>query len=171
MELSKGNLYCQYKCDTCQDSRISPAPSSLFFGYPSQPETSAEAIQNGIGMVRADEGSKVQIVDWRDLPIEGNLIFCEICRAIRKSNCAVLNVTYSNFNVLFEYGFALGCGRSVWPLVEANVEKSDRVYSEFKTLTTIGYSTFANSREIVRKLRAKQAWARVSHIAVPIALG
>jgi hypothetical protein len=171
MELSLGDLYCQYKCDACQDSGVSPAPSSLFFGYSSQPESSAEAIQNAISMFRAEDDLKVQIIDWKDLPIEGNLIFCEICRAIRKSNCAVLNVTYSNFNVLFEYGFALGCGRSVWPLVEGGVEKSDRVYSEFKTLTTIGYSTFANSREIVRKLRSKQAWARVSHIEVPRALG
>lgn len=129
MNPKTSGLYCQYVEGLCPETRVAAPHECIFFGYPSLPETSADAIKKSIELVRNESSLHVQVVDWQDLPIEGNLIFCEICKAIRQSNCVVLNTTYINFNVLFEYGFAVGAGRAVWPLVEAGIAREDLTYS------------------------------------------
>lgn len=155
----------------CTDCHISISTNSLFFGYPSLPKAVTDAVQNAIELIRNDQKLNVTVIDWKELPIEGNIIFCEICKAIRQSNCVVLNVTDANFNILFEYGFAIGIGAAIWPLVEEGIEKGDRLYSQIETLTTIGYSTFTNSKSIITKIRKKKPWERVPQFKLPAALG
>lgn len=170
-QLSYGNAYCQYLERECSESKLAPARASLFFGYPSVPESTADAIRNAIDEIRKGGDVKVDVVDWRDLPVEGTVIFCEICKAIRKSHCAVLNITNANFNVLFECGFAIGAGRAIWPLVEDGISKSERMYAQINTLTTVGYSGFTNSKSVADRIRKKQPWQRVSRFELPPALG
>lgn len=163
--------YCQYKEQGCTDCRVVPVINSLFFGYPSMPKSVTDALQNAIELIRKDKNLNVTVIDWRELPIEGNIIFCEICKAIRQSNCVVLNVTEANFNILFEYGFAIGVGAAIWPIVEEGIAKGDRLYSHIEALTTVGYSTFLNSNSLVAKIRRKQPWSRVSNFQLPSTLG
>jgi len=171
MQLSYGNAYCQYRERECSESHLAPAQDSLFFGYPSVPESTADALRNAIEQIREADDLKVDVVDWRDLPVEGTVIFCEICKAIRKSHCAVLNITNANFNVLFECGFAIGAGRAIWPLVEEGISRSERMYAQINTLTTVGYSSFTNSKSVVDRIRKKQPWQRVSRFELPTVLG
>lgn len=171
MDSSRDNLYCQYKEDLCLIPMTYHAGSGLFFGYPSEPKTSAEAIKCAIEALNKDRTVDVGLIDWKDLPVEGNIIFCEICEAIRKSSCVVLNVTNVNFNVLFEYGYAIGAGKAIWPLVEEGVVKGSRVYASIDALTTIGYSGFTNSKSIYTRVLKKKPWTRPSKFDLPEALG
>lgn len=171
MEPSKKEPYCQYKADLCSIPSACAVGSGLFFAYPSRPETTADAIRGSIELLHKDATIDVGLIDWKDLPIEGNIIFCEICEAIRKSSCVVLNTTYINFNILFEYGYAIGAGRAIWPLVEEGVAKENRIYSTIDTLTTIGYSSFTHSRSLYKKILLKKPWTRVSRFDLPEALG
>ncbi|MCP8310174.1 MAG: hypothetical protein L6N94_01575 [Candidatus Methylarchaceae archaeon HK01M] len=171
MELDKNSVYCQYKEGLCPVPTEYPSGSGLFFAYPSRPVPSAEAIQGAIELLSKDTTVNVGLIDWKDLPIEGNIIFCEICKGIRKSSCVVLNQTDTNFNVLFEYGYAIGAGRAIWPLVEEGVAKEDRIYTSLDTLTTIGYSGFTNSKSIHSKMLKKKPWERESHFDLPEPLG
>jgi len=171
MQLSYGNAYCQYVERECSESKLVPRRDSLFFGYPSVPESTADAIRNAIDEIRKAHDVKVDVLDWRELPVEGTVIFCEICKAIRKSHCAVLNITNANFNVLFECGFAIGAGRAIWPLVEEGISRSERMYAQINTLTTVGYSGFTNSKSVVDRIRKKQPWQRVSKFELPTTLG
>lgn len=169
---SDNNLvYCQYKEDLCPVPTNYPSGSGLFFAYPSSPVPSAEAIQGAIVLLSKDTTVNVGLIDWKDLPVEGNVIFCEICEGIRKSSCVVLNQTYTNFNVLFEYGYAIGAGRAIWPLVEEGVAKEDRIYTRLDTLTTIGYSGFTNSKSIYSRMLKKRPWTRKSRFDLPEPLG
>src|SRR4030042_6784354 len=115
MGLDKNLVYCQCKEDLCPVPAKYPSGSGMFFAYPSTPVTSAEAIQGAMSLLSDDTTVSVGLIDWKDLLVEGNIVFCEICEAIRKSSCIVLNQTYTNFNVLFEYGYAIGAGRAIWP--------------------------------------------------------
>ena len=171
MGLDKNLVYCQYKEDLCPVPTNYPSGSGLFFAYPSIPVPSAEAIQGAIELLSKDTAVNVGLIDWKDLPVEGNTIFCEICEGIRKSACVVLNQTYTNFNVLFEYGYAIGAGRAIWPLVEEGVAKEDRIYTSLDTLTTIGYSGFTNSKSIYSRMVKKQPWTRKSRFDLPETLG
>ena len=91
--------------------------------------------------------------------------------AIHKSNCVVLNTTDINFNIMFEYGYAIGTGRAIWPLIEEGIEKGARVYDTIKTLTTVGYSGFANSRTIYTRIKRKTPWKRQPKFPLPERLG
>jgi hypothetical protein len=165
--------YCQYKEELCCIPSASSAGSGLFFAYPSVPETSADAIKGAIELLRKDNTLNIGLIDWKDLPIEGNIIFCEICEAIRKSSCVVLNTTYTNFNILFEYGYSIGAGKAIWPLVEEGIAQENRIYSTIDTLTTIGYSKFTNSRSLYHKMLRKEPWKRTSRFGfdLPASLG
>lgn len=165
------SMYCQYKDDLCTIPSSCASGGGLFFAYPSTPKQSAEAIEGAIRLLSQDETINVGLISWKDLPIEGNIIFCEICEAIRKSSCVVLNSTSANFNVLFEYGYAIGTGRAIWPLVEEGILKQDRLYTSLETLTTIGYSGFTNSRSIYKKILKKKPWKRSSSFDLPEPLG
>ena len=172
MGLTKELVYCQYIESTCTvPTKYHSSGSGLFFAYPSTPVTSAEAIQGAINLLSEDTSVHVGLIDWKDLPVEGNIVFCEICEAIRKSSCVVLNQTYMNFNVLFEYGYAIGAGRAIWPLVEEGVAKEDRIYTSLDTLTTVGYSRFTNSKSIYSRMIKKAPWTRKTKFPVPEPLG
>ena len=162
--------YCQFIDNECIECLRDTAPNSMFFGYPSQPQPEVDAIQNAIKKVRDDDDFDVTITDWKELPIEGNIVFCEICKAIRSSNLAALNVANANFNVLFEFGFAIGLGKAIWPLLQKGIEK--RNYLDTKTLNTIGYFEFTDSKSIVKKMGLSKPWTRTSRIpSLPTPLG
>jgi hypothetical protein len=128
-------------------------------------------MQSAIRLIHENSSPAIPALDWRELPIEGNIILCEICKAIRSHSCTVVNTTYVNFNVLFEYGFAIGSGRAIWPLVEEGVSKDELVSTNIKTITTIGYSQFSNGNSIFHKIFKKQPWERTSHFDLPLFLG
>ena len=108
-------------------------------------------------------------IDWSDLSIEGRVIFCAICEAIRNSSCVVADISGLNFNVLFEFGFAVGCGKPVYPLIEDR-EQQIRMYSAFNSLSTIGHARYRNSNKIAQKLNKKKPWNRKPSLPPPVML-
>lgn len=158
--------YCQYAGNLCINTLPTTESVGLFFAYPSYPEAIADAVEAAIQKVKEDAEIDVSLIDWKDLAIEGNLIFCQICDAIKTAKCTIVNLTQVNFNVLFEFGYAIGRSRAVWPIVEAGLS-GDRVYSGLETITTIGYSSFTNSNQIYDKIKRKKPWKRVSQFDLP----
>ncbi len=158
--------HCPYHgqpCATVQEGQLPQADA--FFAYPSQPQRRVDAIQGAIDKFRTLRGSD-SAIDWSDLSIEGQLIFCAICEGIRKSSCIVADISGLNFNVLFEFGFAIGCGKSVWPLIE-DKEQEIRMYSDFRSLSTIGHSRYRNSKDIFTKITKKKPWQRKANLIIP----
>ena len=140
-------------------------PLDMFFAYASEPRRRVDAIRGAIERIQDDSEVGCKIADWTDLPIEGKVIFCTICEAIRNARCVAADITDLNFNVLFELGFAIGAGRAIWPLVESSEE--NRLYKAFDTLTTIGHSRYTNSKSIANKLSKKRPWIRGAHLPTP----
>ena len=160
------NAHCPYHdqpCRTIHDGQL--AHADIFFAYPSQPSIRVETITGAIAKFRESNGFE-SAIDWSDLAIEGRVIFCAICEAIRNSSCVVADIGGLNFNVLFEFGFAVGCGKPVWPLIEDR-EREIRMYSAFQSLSTIGHSRYRNSNRIVQKLHKKKPWNRKPPLPTP----
>ena len=134
--------YQQIPCASVHAGDIEPL--DMFFAYASEPQRRVDAIRGAIEIIQGDSALGCKIADWTDLPIEGNVIFCAICEAIRNARCVATDITGLNFNVLFELGFAIGAGRAIWPLVESSEE--ERLYVTFDTLTTVGHSRYTNSK-------------------------
>lgn len=157
--------HCPYNGQPCATVHGGQLPQAdAFFAYPSQPQRRVDAVQGAIGGFRNLRGND-SAIDWSDLSIEGQLIFCAICEGIRKSSCVVADISGLNFNVLFEFGFAIGCGKPVWPLVE-DKEEEIRMYSDFRSLSTIGHSRYRNSKDIITKLSKKKPWQRKAHLTM-----
>jgi hypothetical protein len=165
------NHYCHYIGKICTAVESIKPGQGIFFAYPSKPESSADAIRGAIEKIADNKTLKIPAIDWTGLPIEGNSILCEICKAIRKQSCIVVNTTYVNFNVLFEYGYAIGASRAIWPLVEEGVSKDELVSTNIKSITTIGYSQFSNSNSIYKKIIKKHPWDRSTQFDLPATLG
>ena len=155
--------YHHQPCSKIHEGQL--AHADVFFAYPSQPDIRVETIQHAISNFRDAYGID-SMIDWSDLAIEGRVIFCSICEAIRNSACVVADISGLNFNVLFEVGFAVGCGKPVWPLIE-DQNQEIRMYSAFQSLSTIGHSRYRNSKNIVQKLNKKKPWTRKPSLPPP----
>ena len=158
--------YHHQPCRAIHDGQL--AHADIFFAYPSQPQTLVETIGAAIDKFRDAYGSDAAI-DWKELAIEGRVIFCAVCEAIRNSSCVVADISGLNFNVLFEFGFAVGCGKPVWPLIQDH-DRAIRLYSAFQSLSTIGHSRYRNSKTIVQKLQKKKPWTRKPSLPPPTML-
>ena len=155
----------QYKpCSSVHQGDVEPL--DLFFVYASNPPRRVDAIRGAVERIQSDTDLQCKVADWTDLTIEGTVVFCAICEAIRKSRCVVADISGLNFNVLFELGFAIGAGKPIWPLVEQS-EKEIHRYAAFETLTTIGHSRYKNSKSIITKLSKKKPWLRQAHLPAP----
>lgn len=156
--------YCSYIKKDCKNENTPSSKSDLFFAYPSFPSMRVESIQSAISVFR-NEHPHLTVFDWKDLDIEGNIIFCKICECIKNTSCLVADITNLNFNVIFEFGYAIGSGKPVWPLVDDQEGKdSEIIYKRFEAISTVGHSKCVNSKEIVKKLNKKEPWNRKSSL-------
>ena len=155
--------YQRMPCASVHSGDIGPL--DMFFAYASKPQRRVDAIRGAIERIQLGSAINCRIVDWTELPIEGGVIFCTICEAIRQAGCVAADITDLNFNVLFELGFAIGAGKAIWPLVESSEE--NRLYKAFDTLTTIGHARYTNSKSIATKLSKKKPWNRSAHLLAP----
>ena len=90
--------FCQYVDGPCdQEFRDVPSPDG-FALYPSDPEIIASTIEEAIKSINV---GSYTVRSWKDLRISGQIIFCEVCKAMRFARAAITDVTTLNFNLLF----------------------------------------------------------------------
>jgi hypothetical protein len=165
--LTQPPSFCEYaggKCD--QDFNNLNRGDGLFL-YPSNPEIIASTIEGAVHQLRAAAGSK-RWITWKDLGITGQIIFCQICKAIRFSNLVIADVTTLNFNLLFEIGFAIGLGIPVLPIRDASFLKDAKMFNELGLIDTLGYFDFQNSMDLVKELLASGRPAQVLPALQPV---
>jgi hypothetical protein len=124
----------------------SSAPHSVFFGYPSHPESLREAMANGARRIAALPD--VLPVTWEDLHMAGQVVVDEILDAIDASTLVALEVTHLNPNVMFELGYSVGSNRRVWLLRDGSDDEATRRWVQFGLLSSIHYSGYTNSLEV-----------------------
>lgn len=88
------------------------------------------------------------------MSIQGQLIFCQICKAQRFTKVAVVDVTTMNFNLMFEIGYALGLGIPVIPIRDTTCTLDSKEFESLGLIDTLGYLDFQNSEDLAAKLPA-----------------
>lgn len=152
--------FCEYSSGQCDQSFESVARSSGLFLYPSEPIVIASTIEEAVAQLGPRSGGK-RWITWKDLGISGQIIFCEICKAMRFTDFVVADVTTLNFNLLFEIGFAIGLGVPVKPVRDTSFVKDEKVFNELGLIDTLGYFDFQNSAELTREILTKAPPTRV----------
>src|ERR1035438_7460344 len=128
--------YCDYASGPCDQNFGEELTSpSVFFAYPGSPEQIAVAVETAVTKLRTAKPTW-SWETWKQLPVHGQTIFCEICKAIRHSVTVVADVTTLNFNLLFEIGYTLGLGVPVIPIRDTNFQVDRRAFEELGLLDT-----------------------------------
>ena len=119
---------------------------TAFFAYPSQPGSVPETARSAAAQINAVKA--VYVKTWEDGRIAGKVIINEICAAIEDAQLLLADLTGLDPNVLFEIGFAIAKGKRVWPILDTTLGRDD--FTEFRTLSSVGYCPYTNSADIAR---------------------
>lgn len=150
--------YCQYSSGNCDQTMAHLKSLDGFFIYPSQPEYLSHTVTEAVRQLQK-YSSQESWLTWQQLNIGGQIVFCEICKAIRASKLVVANITEINFNVLFELGYAIGLHRPVLPVRDSSFDQHKKLLDEVGIFDTLGFQDFSNSNDLVRFVRSKKAYS------------
>ncbi len=151
-----GPNYCQYANGPCDQKLPNNTIHKGFFVYPSEPVAIALTVQKAVRELQA-HSSKQLWQTWENLKIAGQIVFCEICRAIRGSDMIAANITTLNFNVLFELGFAIGLRKPVVPVRDFTYSRDRTLFDQVGLFDVLGYQNFTNSTELRSAVTKKHA--------------
>ncbi|MES3016749.1 MAG: hypothetical protein V4721_03175 [Bacteroidota bacterium] len=120
---------------------------SGFFAYGSTPEYCGECIEEAI--VQINKGATVTLSSWRDLNVRGAIIIYKILEKIDRSDFFCADLTGMNDNVLLELGYAIAKRKPIYLILDTSHVESVKKFRELNFLTTVGYSTYNNTEDIV----------------------
>lgn len=117
-----------------------------FYAYPSHKDDLLEDIRDAVKII--NNSNNVNITTWENLSIGGKYIIDGILKAITECDLFICDLTYINYNVLYELGYALSQEKKIWITINKTHPKATENYRSFKQLTSIGYSEYKNSSEL-----------------------
>jgi hypothetical protein len=120
-----------------------------FFAYSSTPESCSEPIERAIGEI--NRGGVVNITSWKSLDVNGDFIINNVLKSIKQADFFCADLTGLNDNVLFEIGYAIGIEKPIWLIFDTSHIESVRRYREIDFFSTIGYSSYSKTANIVHK--------------------
>jgi len=135
-------------------------PVTGFFAHPSRPPALVETIQSFIAEI--NESSEVQLSSWTSLNTSGKSLITEICDVIDARDFFICDLTYPNPNVLFELGYAIAKGKRVWITLDTSYSIARDHYKQLEILTTIGYSPYVNTPDLVREFYKDRPYQRLN---------
>jgi nucleoside 2-deoxyribosyltransferase len=118
-----------------------------FFAYGSQFASSGECIEEAIEQINST--GEVYITSWIQLRNSGRFIINEVLDEIDSSDFFCCDLTGLNDNVLFELGYALAKKKPVYVINDVSFEESDKKFKELNLLSTIGYTKYSKTHDIV----------------------
>ena len=119
---------------------------NAFFAYPAVPDAVGNTIEKAIRSFAArNSGSTVG--SWTELDIAGHFIATEVLNQISDADVLFADITYLNFNVLFEIGYAIGLSKRVVLTRNKSLSGSPDA-SDLGIVDTIGYRPYQNAEEL-----------------------
>jgi hypothetical protein len=102
------------------------------------------------GAVRLLTGRRdLAIHMWEENDISGRALTDPIFEQIATSGVLIADITTMNFNVTFEIGYAIGRGRRVHLVRNANFKNDRDLTGKIGIFDTLGFETYANEQELV----------------------
>jgi hypothetical protein len=158
--------FCQYVPGPCDQDFSTALHSDALFLFPSTPASVASVIEESVTQLSKVSGDR-QWKTWKNLDVPGQIIFCEVCKAIRFTRLVVADVTTLNFNLLFEIGYALGLGVPVLPIRDTSNIRDRKDFEELGILDTFGYFDYRNSSQLTDGVLSRTSTATLPLQAPP----
>ena len=118
-----------------------------FFAYPSSRPTLGESIRKAVRELNA--GGEVKIQTWEECKTGGKFIIDIICNTIDEAELFFADLTGFNANVMFELGYAIARDKRIWLIIDMSYPKVKKMFDQLKVLSTVGYASCSNSKNIV----------------------
>ncbi|MEB2281100.1 hypothetical protein LAV73_14020 [Lysinibacillus xylanilyticus] len=120
-----------------------------FYAYSSHKPDLLEDIRGAVKLI--NESQLISITTWENLSISGKYIVNGILESIDECDLFICDLTYLNFNVLYELGYAISKEKKIWITLNNTHSNAVANYKSFKAITTIGYASYENSQELADK--------------------
>jgi len=134
----------------------------IFFAYPSRPPALGETIKNAtedLEQIPLIQNEAVRFRLWPDLPISGRRLITQITNAIDRSHVFACDLTYPNFNVAFELGYAVANLKRLWISLDTSIENAPRVFKRmFEGIIATGYTGYENRRDLAEGFIRDHPW-------------
>jgi len=105
------------------------------------------------------EGTDLELETWEKMNVIGLKIDDLIRDRITECDCFVADITFPNFNVYYEIGFAIGQRKPVLLTICSNIENASKGVDEIGIFDNIGYVLYENSIDLLGKL---SKWKQLS---------
>lgn len=122
---------------------------TAFFAYPNHKHLNPTIMEAANSLKKSDG---ILITPWQKLPIEGFKLDNLIRERIANADILLADITYPNFNVYYEIGYALACRKAVVPTVNGSIEAGHANSKLIGIFDTIGYMKYENSDELRKKI-------------------
>lgn len=125
---------------------------SIFLAYPSQPSILGQTIDEAATSYRQRFG-QARIETWREMDIAGRSIAKLVTDKISATDVIVADITYSNFNVTYEIGYAIGKGKRCVLIVNSTINSDRSIFNNVGIFDTLGYQNYDNTENLLLVLR------------------
>lgn len=125
-------------------------PKDAFYAFPGH-ERLKDIISRAVSRAQ-NLDAELEIVQWPEMDIAGAFIGSEVTNWIDETSVTLADITYLNFNVFYEIGYAVGRHRTVIPTLCTSLANDHRWLSRLGLLDTIGRIEYDNSDELAEKL-------------------
>jgi uncharacterized protein with HEPN domain len=117
----------------------------IFFAYQSKVKSGDST---NIDAIRVFSQSRNDVKTWESMRANGKLLNRSILEAISRAEIFACDMTYINFNVYFELGYAIGKQKILLLLINESIKNAKNNFLSFTEFRNIGYSQFKNSEDI-----------------------
>ncbi|MBW4547696.1 MAG: hypothetical protein KME25_25125 [Symplocastrum torsivum CPER-KK1] len=106
-----------------------------------------QTISDAIDLLRSQSNS-LNIIRASQLDTPGGFLRNDTINQIDGADPIILDITRLNFNIIFEFGYALSKGKRVLLVLNRSVQGDIREISEIGLFDSMGYKEYENSKEL-----------------------
>src|SRR5690348_5757212 len=117
-----------------------------FFAFPNEPPELRNPIMAAVELVEGKPD--IHLKAWPHLPIFGASIPDEVRTGIDDAAVFVGDITRSNQNVYYEFGYSIGSGKSIAPVLNASFANATTDIQKDGLFDIIGYRPYENSNAL-----------------------
>lgn len=125
---------------------------SAFVAYSGRDKNHARTIFDGIRKANAVTANPIRFEPWEFNDISGQNLISPIIEKIDSSPFIVADITYLNFNVVYEIGFGIGRNKKVHLIRSRDIIGDRDLAKAVGVFDTLGYQHFSTDEEIRNNL-------------------
>jgi hypothetical protein len=129
---------------------------NAFFAYASAFREVGDAIQ-GAQKLLSGTRRNLAIHLWKENDISGRALTDPIFEEIAAANVLIADITTMNFNVTFEIGYAIGLGKRVHLVRNANFRRDTELNDKIGIFDTLGFDTYDDQESLAAILAEASA--------------